>query len=94
MAKGYWLAQVDVSDAEAYKAYAAAIQDVLRKFGGRYVVRAGRSETMEGQTRSRLVTIVQGLRDRARLLPLTRIRGSQKTPGTLRESRCRGRRRL
>ena len=51
MAKGYWLAQVDVSDAEAYKAYAAAIQ------GGRYVVRAGRSETMEGKARSRLVTI-------------------------------------
>jgi uncharacterized protein (DUF1330 family) len=51
------LAQVDVSDAEAYKAYAAAIQDVLRTFGGRYVVRAGRSETMEGKTRSRLVTI-------------------------------------
>ncbi len=57
MAKGYWLASVDVSDPEGYKAYVAAIQDVLRKFGGRYVVRAGRSETMEGKTRSRLVTI-------------------------------------
>ena len=57
MAKGYWLALVDVSDPESYKAYAAAIQDVLRRFGGRYVIRAGRSETMEGKTRSRLVTI-------------------------------------
>ena len=36
MAKGYWLALVDVSDPEGYKAYAAAIQDVLRKFGGRF----------------------------------------------------------
>ena len=57
MAKGYWLALVDVSDPEGYKAYVAAIQDVLRTFGGRYVIRAGRSETMEGKTRSRLVTI-------------------------------------
>jgi uncharacterized protein (DUF1330 family) len=57
MAKGYWLALVDVADTDGYKAYAAAIQDVLRKFGGRYVIRAGRSETMDGKTRSRLVTI-------------------------------------
>src|SRR5208283_5541104 len=54
MAKGYWLALVDISDPEAYKAYVAAIQDVLRRFGGRYVIRAGRSETMEGELRSRL----------------------------------------
>ena len=57
MAKGYWLALVDVSDPEGYRAYVAAIQDVLRKFGGRYGIRAGRSETMEGKLRSRLVTI-------------------------------------
>jgi uncharacterized protein (DUF1330 family) len=57
MAKGYWLALVDVSDPESYKAYVAGIQDVFRKFGGRYVVRGGRSETMEGHLRSRLVTV-------------------------------------
>lgn len=57
MAKGYWLALVDVSDPESYKAYVAGIGDLFRKFGGRYVIRAGRSETMEGKLRSRLVTI-------------------------------------
>jgi len=57
MAKGYWLALVDVSDPESYKAYVAGIRDVFGKFGGRYVIRAGRSETMEGKLRSRLVTI-------------------------------------
>jgi uncharacterized protein (DUF1330 family) len=57
MAKGYWLALVDVSDPESYKAYVAGILDVFRKFGGRYVVRGGRSELMEGKLRSRLVTI-------------------------------------
>jgi uncharacterized protein (DUF1330 family) len=57
MAKGYWLALVDVSDPEGYKAYVAAIQDVLRKFGGRYGIRGGRSEIMEGKLRSRLVAI-------------------------------------
>jgi uncharacterized protein (DUF1330 family) len=57
MAKGYWIALVDVSDAESYKAYVAGIQDVFRKFNGRYVVRGGRSEVMEGKLRSRVVTV-------------------------------------
>jgi uncharacterized protein (DUF1330 family) len=57
MAKGYWIALVDVSDPESYKAYVAGIQDVFRKFGGRYVIRGGRNEVMEGKLRSRLVTV-------------------------------------
>jgi uncharacterized protein (DUF1330 family) len=57
MAKGYWLAQVDVRNPDSYKHYVAALQDVLRKFGGRYVVRAGQSETVEGKARSRVIVI-------------------------------------
>jgi uncharacterized protein (DUF1330 family) len=57
MAKGYWVAQVDVRDPDNYKHYVAALQDVLRKFAGCYVVRAGQSETMEGRARSRVVVI-------------------------------------
>jgi uncharacterized protein (DUF1330 family) len=57
MAKGYWIALVDVSDPESYKPYVAGIQDVFRRFGGRYVVRGGRNEVMEGKLRSRLITV-------------------------------------
>jgi uncharacterized protein (DUF1330 family) len=57
MAKGYWLAQVDVTDADGYKAYIAANQIAFRKYGGRYVVRAGRHEAVEGTCRSRLVVM-------------------------------------
>jgi uncharacterized protein (DUF1330 family) len=57
MAKGYWLALVDVSDPESYKPYVAGIQDVFRKFGGRYVIRGGRNEVMEGKLRSRVITV-------------------------------------
>ena len=57
MAKGYWLAQVDVTDPEGYKEYVAANQIAFRKFGARYVVRAGRHEAIEGNCRSRLVVI-------------------------------------
>lgn len=57
MAKGYWLAQVDVSDPEAYQAYIAANQIAFRKFRARYLVRAGRYEAVEGACRTRLVVI-------------------------------------
>lgn len=57
MAKGYWLAQVDVTDAEGYKAYIEANQIAFRKFGARFLIRAGRHEAAEGACRSRLVVI-------------------------------------
>ena len=57
MAKGYWLVQVEVTDPEGYKDYLAANQAAFRKHGARYVIRAGRHETMEGACRSRLVVI-------------------------------------
>ena len=57
MAKGYWVAQVDVRDLEPYKNYVAALQDVLRKFGGRYIARAGEAKVVEGKARSRVIVI-------------------------------------
>ena len=57
MAKGYWIARVDVHDAEAYKAYVAANAAPIAKFGGRFLVRAGRFENPEGASRSRNVVI-------------------------------------
>lgn len=55
MAKGYWIANVDVRNADGYKEYVAALPDILRKFGGRYVTRSGKAEVVEGKDRSRVV---------------------------------------
>jgi uncharacterized protein (DUF1330 family) len=57
MPKGYWIARVDVRDEEGYKPYAAANPAIFRKFGGRFVVRAGRFECPEGTSRSRNIVI-------------------------------------
>jgi uncharacterized protein (DUF1330 family) len=57
MAKGYWIARVDVASDEGYKPYAAANPGIFKKFGGRFVVRGGKSETVEGTARSRNVVI-------------------------------------
>ena len=57
MAKGYWLAQVEVTGPEGYKDYVAANQIAFRKYGARYVIRAGRHQAVEGTCRPRLVVI-------------------------------------
>jgi uncharacterized protein (DUF1330 family) len=57
MAKGYWVARVDVSNEEGFKPYAAANAAIFKKFGGRYVVRGGKFDGMEGSSRSRNVVI-------------------------------------
>jgi len=57
MAKGYWVARVDVADPEQYKAYVAANAEPFRKYQARFLVRAGRFESPEGSSRSRNVVI-------------------------------------
>jgi uncharacterized protein (DUF1330 family) len=57
MAKGYWIANVDVRNADGYKEYVAALPNILRKFGGRYATRGGKTEVVEGKNRSRVVVL-------------------------------------
>jgi uncharacterized protein (DUF1330 family) len=57
MAKGYWIAHVDVNDAERYKAYVAANAEAFRKYGARFLVRGGRFDSAEGHSRARTVVL-------------------------------------
>jgi uncharacterized protein (DUF1330 family) len=57
MAKGYWVARVDVRDPEAYKKYVAANGVAFEKFGARFLVRGGRFEAVDGDHRERNVVI-------------------------------------
>ena len=57
MPKGYWIAQVDVKNDDGYKPYAMANPAIFKKFGGRFVIRAGKSECPEGAARARNIVI-------------------------------------
>jgi uncharacterized protein (DUF1330 family) len=57
MAKGYWIGRVDVKNEEAFKPYAEANAAIFKKFRGRYVVRGGKFDAMEGHSRTRNVVI-------------------------------------
>lgn len=46
--KGYVIANIDVTDGDAYGAYRARTPDVIAQYGGRFLVRGGAIETLEG----------------------------------------------
>ena len=53
MPKAYWIVHIDVTDHEQFKAYVAANAEPLRKYGARFLARAGRYTTAEGTSRTR-----------------------------------------
>ena len=57
MPKGYWVGRVDVTNPDGYKEYVAANAVPFRKYGARFLVRGGKFECMEGESRSRNVVI-------------------------------------
>ena len=57
MAKGYWIARVDVYDAEAYKEYIALNAAAFARFGAKFLVRGAPAELKEGTARARNVVI-------------------------------------
>ena len=57
MTKGNWIAAVDVTDPERYKAYIAANAVPFALYGARFLTRGATPEVPEGHVRSRLVVI-------------------------------------
>lgn len=57
MAKGYWVARVDVDDLEQYRKYISANAAPFARYGARFLVRAGKFEAVEGTSRARNVVI-------------------------------------
>ena len=51
----YWIAQVTVTDAEAYGRYAKLATAAIEGHGGRFLARAGRYVQLEGRDRARNV---------------------------------------
>ena len=57
MAKGYWIARVDVRDPERYKDYVSTAKPAFERFGANFLARGGEYERLEGQVRARNVII-------------------------------------
>ena len=57
MAKGYWLARLEIKDKDTFAEYRKRNAAPLAKFGGRFLVRGGRAETVFGPARAENVVI-------------------------------------
>lgn len=57
MAKGYWIARVDVRDAERYKDYISTAKPAFERYGAVFLARGGKTEAVEGVSRARNVII-------------------------------------
>ena len=57
MAKGYWIARIDIHNMDGYKDYIAQNGPVFAKYGARFLVRGGAHEVKEGTSRSRNVVL-------------------------------------
>ena len=57
MPKGYIIGHITVNDPDAYKEYVTRDTPILEGLGGRFIVRGGPSETVEGEALNRHVVI-------------------------------------
>jgi uncharacterized protein (DUF1330 family) len=57
MARGYWIAHVDVTDPDTYKEYVRLNGIAFAKYGAKFVVRGGAAEVKSGTARARHVII-------------------------------------
>lgn len=57
MPKAYWIVTADLLDQAKYDDYRKANAEPLRKYGARFITRAGKQEIVEGKGRSRSTVI-------------------------------------
>jgi len=55
----YVIVEIDVHDPEQYEAYKGQAEQTVTAFGGRYIVRGGRAETLEGEGAPKRVVVLQ-----------------------------------
>jgi uncharacterized protein (DUF1330 family) len=55
----YVIADIDVHDSETYRGYTALVPGTLEPFGGRFLVRGGEHELLEGDWQPRRLVIVE-----------------------------------
>jgi uncharacterized protein (DUF1330 family) len=57
--KGYVIAEITVTDPEAYKQYAAIVPSIAAKFSGKYLVRGGQTVAVEGEAPSGRIVVIE-----------------------------------
>ena len=57
MAKGYWIARVDVENADKYPDYVSTAKPAFERYNAKFLARGGETHSLEGENRARNVVI-------------------------------------
>jgi len=55
----YVIAEIDITDPATYEEYRKQVPGVIAKFGGKYIVRGGKVESMEGGWSPKRLAVVE-----------------------------------
>jgi len=55
--KGYVVAQIQITDQKTYDDYRAQVLPTIERYGGKFLVRGGRAEAVEGPAAGRMVVL-------------------------------------
>ena len=55
----YFIVDLEVTDAAGFDEYRKLVPDTIAKYGGRYLVRGGRTETLEGDWQPQRVVVLE-----------------------------------
>lgn len=61
----YYISEFEVTDPEGIRPYSAAVEGTFAPFGGRYVVRGGKTASLEGEPPKQIVMIAFPSMERA-----------------------------
>ncbi len=56
---GYVIVEIDVQDAEGYKEYTGPAAETVGAFGGRYLVRGGKTVSLEGDWEPKRIVVLE-----------------------------------
>jgi uncharacterized protein (DUF1330 family) len=55
----YFIVDVDITDQDTYQTYSTQVPPIVHQYGGRFLVRGGQSETVEGDWRPKRLVVLQ-----------------------------------
>ena len=55
----YVIAEIDITDPAGYEEYRSQVPGVITKYGGKYIVRGGKVESMEGGWQPKRLAVVE-----------------------------------
>jgi uncharacterized protein (DUF1330 family) len=66
IAPAYLVVEVDVKDPDTFRKYTTAIPETLAPFGGRFIVRGGKTDALEGAAPRRIIVVAFDSMEKAR----------------------------